>query len=396
MPAPPAAGGRDEIRAVGQPRPLQAEERIYVEPPGALEIGRRPLDLDAGQPIFALNERTPAQPMPIRRETPVYEDHYRAAPVPRTPNRVGVPAQPRLAKLDTFKGENGERLDDFVYQVEEFATFHAWDQIETCRQARTHLRGVVLAYIRRAPLPPRTWEELKDMLTRRFQPRDLTSAYKAQFRARRRQRNEDIHTYVDVLQKLAEMAWPFLDPLAREDMVADQFLTGLGNHALRVQVATSDVRRIEDLMRIARSLEAVEGEETRRGRTRRGLAQVRFTDDTEGSESEVARIADQILAKIGPELRQNRDPKCRPPMPGPQRVRSAERTAMPPARKDASTEAKHEKSKEKERGRSPSTERSRSCSRDGPPQCYKCKGFGHYIVIVPVLTSIQWGPMDCQ
>ncbi len=89
--------------------------------------------------------------MHLRQEAPVYEDHHRAAPAPRTPHRVGVPVQPRLAKLDTFKGENGERLDDFVYQVEEFATFHAWDHIETCRQARTHLRGVALAYIRRAP-----------------------------------------------------------------------------------------------------------------------------------------------------------------------------------------------------------------------------------------------------
>ncbi len=175
---------------------------------------------------------------------------------------MGTPVHHRLAKLDTFKVENGKRLDDCVYQVEEFATFHAWDQVETCRQATTHLRGVALAYIRRAPLSLRTWQELKDLLTRRFQPHDLTSAYKAQFRARRRQRNEDIHTYVDVLQKLAEMALPFLDPLARKEMVADQFLTGLDNHELRVQVATSDVRRIEDLMRIARSLEAVEGKET--------------------------------------------------------------------------------------------------------------------------------------
>ncbi len=250
-------------------------------------------------------------------ERPVYEDHYRAVPEPRTPHRVGIPVQPRLAKLDTFKGENGERLDDFVYQIEEFATFHAWDQLKTCRQARTHLRGVALVYIRCAPLPPHTWEELKDLLTRRFQARDLTSACKAQFRARRRQRNEDIHTYVDVLQKLAEMAWPFLDPLAREEMVAGQFLTGLDNHELRVQVATSGVRRIEDLMRIAWSLEAVEGEEMGRGRMRRGPAQARFTDETEGSESEVACTTDQILAKIGPELRQSRDPKRRPPMPGP-------------------------------------------------------------------------------
>ncbi len=62
------------------------------------------------------------QPMLLRREAPVYEDHYRAVPSPRTPNRAETPVQHRLAKLDTFKGKNGERFDDFVYQVEEFAT----------------------------------------------------------------------------------------------------------------------------------------------------------------------------------------------------------------------------------------------------------------------------------
>ncbi len=39
MLAPPAAAGRDDARVIGQPRPLRAEKRIYVEPPGAPEIG---------------------------------------------------------------------------------------------------------------------------------------------------------------------------------------------------------------------------------------------------------------------------------------------------------------------------------------------------------------------
>lgn len=43
------------------------------------------------------------------------------------------------SKLDVFEEENGERLDDFIYQVEEFAAFHAWDPVETCMQVRTHL-----------------------------------------------------------------------------------------------------------------------------------------------------------------------------------------------------------------------------------------------------------------
>ncbi len=89
MPAPLAAGGRDDIRMVGQPRPLRAEERIYVEPLEARDIGRRLLDVEAGRPIAMQNERAPAQPMPMRRETKIYEDHYRAAPMPRMPNWGG-------------------------------------------------------------------------------------------------------------------------------------------------------------------------------------------------------------------------------------------------------------------------------------------------------------------
>ncbi len=225
---------------------------------------------------------------------------------------------------------------------------------------------------------------------------DLTSAYKAQFRSRRRQRGEDIHTYVDVLQKLAQMAWPFLDPLAREEMVADQFLTGLDNHELRVQVATSDVRRIEDLMRIARSLEAVEGEETGRGRARRGQAQARFTDEAEGSETEVTHIADQILAKIGPELRQSRDPKHRPLRLGYNgyAVQSAQqhhqhaKTPRPrPSTKGARkrSEAVHPQPSEID-----------GAAEMGHPNATSVRDLDTSCVIVPVLTFIQWDPMDCQ
>ncbi len=242
--------------------------------------------------------------------------------------------QHRLAKLDVFKGEIGEKLDDFIFQVEEFAAFHEWDPMETCRQARTHLR-VALAYIRQTPLPPRDWHELKTLLTRRFQPCNLTAAYKAQFRTRKRQRSEDIPTYVDSLQKLAEMAWPLLDPIAQDEKVVDQFLNGLDSHELRIQVAATGIRHIEDLMQVARFLEAVENQEAGHGRPRWGTIQAQFSEG-EGSETEATRIVDQILARLGPELRQSRDPKRRPPTPGPQRIRSVEREVSPAPPKEPS------------------------------------------------------------
>ncbi len=153
------------------------------------------------------------------------------------------------------------------------------------------------------------------------------------------------------------MAWPLLDPIARDEMVADQFLNGLDSHELRVQVAATGIRCIEDLMWVTRLLEAVEDQKTGHGRQHRGSTQTRFSEG-EGPETEAARIVDQILAKLGPELRQSRDPRRRPPRSGLQRVRSVDRETSPAPSKDSSKGKAPEKAVEHYQGRSPSADRS--------------------------------------
>ncbi len=148
-----------------------------------------------------------------------------------------------------------------------------------------------------------------------------------------------------------------MDPIARDEMVADQFLNGLDSHELRVQVAATGIRCIEDLMHVARSLEAVENQEVGQGRPRRGSMQARFSEG-KGSETEAMPIVDQILARLGPELRQSRDPKRCPPTPGLQHVRSVEREVSPAPPKETSKNKGPEKTGERNRGRSPSTDRS--------------------------------------
>ncbi len=205
------------------------------------------------------------------------------------------------------------------------------------------------------------------------------------------QKSEDISTYVDALQKLTEMAWPLLDPIARDKMVADQFLTGLDSHELRVQVAATGIRCIEDLMHVARLLEAVENQETRYERQHRGSTPTQFLEE-EGPETEAMHIVDQILAKLGPKLRQSRDPKRRPPTPGPQCIRSVDREIYAAPSKDSSKSKGPKKTGECNRGCSPSTDRSQSRSREGPPQCYKCKGYGHFMGDCPSGDFYTVGP----
>ncbi len=155
-------------------------------------------------------------PCQATREGVPHEDRYVS---PQPAHDAWVPPRPspvaHLAKMQDFQGEGRDRVDVFFDHVEELADFYHWDGRETCRQARAHLRGTALAYVKRAPFQPRTWKELKALLLQRFQPRDLTATYKAQFRAQRKRHNEDMHTFVEALQHLADMAWPFVDGQAK-------------------------------------------------------------------------------------------------------------------------------------------------------------------------------------
>ncbi len=91
---------------------------------------------------------------------------------------------PRLAKMDSYSGQGSESLKGFFDQVEEYPAFYGWDEQEACHQARVLLKNTALSYVKCAPLAPCIWEELKALLLKCFQPRDLTATYKAPFRAR--------------------------------------------------------------------------------------------------------------------------------------------------------------------------------------------------------------------
>ncbi len=104
--------------------------------------------------------------------------------------------------MQDFQGDGTVKLDTFSGQVDEVAKFYHWNELETCCQACAHLRGTALAYVWCALFPPHTWEKLKALLMKHFQPVDLTAKYKMQFRSHRRHQTEDIYTYVELFSVL--------------------------------------------------------------------------------------------------------------------------------------------------------------------------------------------------
>ncbi len=136
---------------------------------------------------------------------------------------------------------------------------------------------------------------------------------------------EDMYTYVETLQCLADLVWPFMDYHAKEEMVIDQFLLEMGDHELSVQVAAHGHRRMEDILRVARSLEAVQEDEKFRRRGHKPSTQACFVTDERDRMPDTKQMVKDVLAYLSRDVKSGQSVPKRPPTPGPRRVKSTDR-----------------------------------------------------------------------
>ncbi len=97
------------------------------------------------------------------------------------------------------------------------------------------------------------------------------------------------------------MAWTFIDAQAKEELVVDQFLMGMESHELSVQVAAHSHHRMEDVLHVARSLEAVHEEERHAPCSRKPTTQTRFVTSGLAETTDTDRVV-QVLAQLGQDL----------------------------------------------------------------------------------------------
>ncbi len=122
--------------------------------------------------------------------------------------------------------------------------------------------------------------------------------------------------YVEALQRLVDIAWPFMEAQAKKELVVDQFLMGMESHELSVQVAAHGHGCMGARLRVARSLEAVHEEELHAPRSRKPTTQTRFVTSGPPETTDTERVVQEVLAQLGQDPQQNQGGRCRNPTPG--------------------------------------------------------------------------------
>ena len=199
--------------------------------------------------------------------------------------------------LDTFTGTQAE-LKDWLHHFDIVAELNGWTEAEKGAHLASSLRGNAMQIL--DELPPgerKDYAKVVGALRRRFDPEQRESLKKIEFRNRTMRRNESVTDYGYALSRLAKGAFPKHDYSARDDVVIEQFITGLYNDEIKKHVQYGRPKNLEEAIASAIEFESVEGRTRVRKPEERSVRSVTKEMNEEGFQREVMKSF-QALGKL--------------------------------------------------------------------------------------------------
>lgn len=160
---------------------------------------------------------------------------------------------------DTFDGNKVE-WNDYVCHFEQVAQWNEWNDHEKALQLAMSLRGVAQRVLGELPREILCrYETLKSVLMQRFCPPERVTAYRCEFRNRRRNREESVVEYGYALKRLASRAFPSIPIEMRESLIVEQYISGLGNQDIKRHIQFAHPSTLDRAISLAVEFEAFEG-----------------------------------------------------------------------------------------------------------------------------------------
>ena len=145
------------------------------------------------------------------------------------PDQTTRPVRRKEREPDKFDDKTWD-WDDYVAHFMSVARWNRWTEDEMAAQLAMSLRGsarTILGNMSEQEIC--NFQLLKAALTRRYSPNERLSAYRNEFRNRKRVKTENLVEYACALRRLSTKAHPNLSPSNRETLIVDQFIFGLSH-----------------------------------------------------------------------------------------------------------------------------------------------------------------------
>ena len=174
-------------------------------------------------------------------------------------SQTGFKTPRKLKEPDLFDGQRTE-WPDYICHFEQVAQWNGWSDNEKAAQLAMSLRGVAQRVL--SELSPQdlcNYDSLKNVLRQRFCPPEYETAYRCEFRNRRRNRDESAADYGYALKRLGNRAFPSIPLPLRESLIVEQYVSGLLNPELKRHVQFAHPKTLDRAISLAVEFEAFEG-----------------------------------------------------------------------------------------------------------------------------------------
>ena len=208
--------------------------------------------LSYSTPSLSSTNVTSANPLCITSNTPPIGSNI-------TQNQGPLQFKRKEKEPDKFDGRNVE-WRDYIVHFEKVAMWNNWHDSEKAQQLAMCLRGQaqkLLGQLRPSEL--NDFEQLKRVLTQRYDPQERSVAYRCEFRSRKRQKNESPSDFAYALRRLVSLAFPEMPYDCREINVLEQYLSTLGTSELKEHVIFKNLKSVDEAIAYTVEYEAVKG-----------------------------------------------------------------------------------------------------------------------------------------
>ena len=208
--------------------------------------------LSYSTPSLRSTNVTSANPLCITSNTPPIGSNI-------TQNQGPLQFKRKEKEPDKFDGKNVE-WRDYIVHFEKVAMWNNWHDSEKAQQLAMCLRGQaqkLLGQLRPSEL--NDFEQLKRVLTQRYDPQERSVAYRCEFCSRKRQKNESPSDFAYALRRLVSLAFPEMPYDCREINVLEQYLSTLGTSELKEHVIFKNPKSVDEAIAYTVEYEAVKG-----------------------------------------------------------------------------------------------------------------------------------------
>ena len=170
---------------------------------------------------------------------------------------------------ESFAAGENEDWDSWISHFEDCAILNGWNNERKAQFLAVRMRGAALLQLQSLSSVVRgNYDDFKKALREKFVPQERIELHKAEFRVRRRERDEKLPDLAGSLRRLVKKAYPEAVESLQDSLAKDQFIDALEDREIRMKVRESGPKALDEAVSRALQLEAMLEAESRRSKGR--------------------------------------------------------------------------------------------------------------------------------